>query len=210
MSPLSRFAHIVLATLLVSGTMECLRAAEKHPKSNEGILFQVCDKAVQDFFTETRITDTTQIVLKIGGGEINGFFAQTLIESFRRQFSSLYVQQSVPGVEISASIREVSVAYGEPFSESFLSARKCERQIEVDVRLTAVRLGDGKILWAGSKSASYADTVFVSEIQNIQQSSEHIARGVMPVRSAMERFIEPFIIVSAAGVAIYLFFTIRS
>jgi hypothetical protein len=76
--------------------------------------------------------------------------------------------------------------------------------------MTAMRFEDGKILWAKSKGASLVDTVYVDDIPNLQVSSERIAKGVMPQRSAMEKFIEPFIIVGAAGVAVYLFFTIRS
>jgi hypothetical protein len=188
---------------------EYLYAADRNPKPNKEVLFQACRDAVAGFIAETQIPDTTEIVLMIEGGEINRFFAQALTESFRRRFSSVFTQRAASGVEISASIAEAAVIYEQPFSEGFFFARKCERQVEVDVRMTAMRSVDGKILWAGTKSSSYADTVFVSEIPKLQQSSEHIARGVMPQRSAMERFIEPLIIVSAAGVAVYLFFTIR-
>jgi hypothetical protein len=206
---MSRVAHIALVALLVSGMAKSLYAADRNPKLNKEILFQACRDAVAGFISETQIPDTTEIVLMIEGGEINRFFAQVLTESFRRRFSSVFTQHATSGVEISASIGDAAVIYEQAFSESFFSARRCERQVEVGVRMTAMRSVDGKILWAGTKSSLYTDTVYVSDIPKLQQSSEHIARGVMPQRSAMERFIEPFIIVSAAGVAVYLFFTIR-
>ena len=199
---------IVLFAVLLSGTAGQLCAAEK--KSNADILHQVCQEAVASSISEARIPDTSTIVLKIEDGEINRFFAQTLTESFQQRFPSLFTRRTASGIEISVSVGGVSVVYGQSFSDGFLSARRSERRIDVGLRMTAMRFEDGKILWAKSKGASFVDTVYVDDIPNLQVSSERIAKGVMPQRSAMEKFIEPFIIVGAAGVAVYLFFTIRS
>jgi len=203
-----RFALIVLFGVLLSGTAEQLCAAEK--KSNADILYQLCREAVASSISEAQIPDSSTIVLKIEDGAINRFFAQPLTESFRQRFSSLFTQKTTSGIEISVSVGGVSVIYGETFSDGFLSARRTERRIDVSLRMTTMRFEDGKILWAKSKSASFVDTVYVDDIPDLQLSSEGIAKGVMPQRSAMEKFIEPFIIVGAAGVAVYLFFTIRS
>ena len=73
-----------------------------------------------------------------------------------------------------------------------------------------MRNADGKILSAETERRSFSDTVYVDEISNLQESSKHIAAGPMPGRSALERFIGPLIIAGAAGIAVYLFFTIRS
>ena len=199
---------IVLFAVLLSGTAEQLCAAEK--KSNADILYQVCQVAVASMISETQIPDTSTIVLKIEDGDINRFFAQPLTESFRQRFPSLFTRGTASGIEISVSVGGVSVVYGQSFSDGFLSARRSERRIDVGLRMTALRFEDGKILWAKSKGASFVDTVYVDDIPDLQLSSERIVKGVMPQRSAMEKFIEPFIIVGAAGVAVYLFFTIRS
>ncbi len=204
----TRFVIIVLFVVLHSGTTEQLCAAER--KSNADILYQVCQEAVASSISDARIPDTSTIVLNIEEGKINHFFAQPLTETFRRQFPSLFTRKTASGIEISVSVGGVSVIYGESFSDGFLTAHRSERRIDVALRMTAIRIEDGKILWAKSKGASFVDTVYVDEIPDLQVSSDQIAKGVMPQRSAMEKFIEPFIIVGAAGVAVYLFFTIRS
>jgi hypothetical protein len=199
---------IVLFAVLLSGTVGQFCAAEK--KSNADILYQVCQEAVATSISEAQIPDTSTIVLKIEDGEINRFFAQTLTQSFRQRFPSLFTRKTASGIEISVSVGGVSVVYGQSFSDGFLSARRSERRIDVGLRMTAMRFEDGKILWAKSKGASFVDTVYVDDIPDLQLSSERIAKGVMPQRSTMEKLIEPFIIVGAVGVAVYLFFTIRS
>lgn len=199
---------IVLFAVFFSGTAEQLCAVEK--KSNANILYQVCQEAVASSISDAQIPDTSTIVLKIEDGEVNRFFADHLTESFRQRFPSLFTRKTASGIEICVSVGAVSVVYGQSFSDGFLSARRSERRIDVGLRMTAMRFEDGKILWAKSKGASSVDTVYVNDIPDLQLSSERIAKGVMPQGSAMEKFIEPFIIVGAAGVAIYLFFTIRS
>jgi len=194
--------------VLLSGTPSKLCASEK--KSNAEILYQVCREAAASSISDARIPDSSTIVLKIEDGESNRFFAQALTESFRQQFTSLFTRKSTSGIEVSVAVGGISVVYGESFSDGFLSARKSERRIDLAVHMTATRNDDGKILWAKSKGASFVDTVYVDEIPELQLSSEHIAKGIMPHRPLMEKLIEPFIIVGAAGVAVYLFFTIRS
>jgi hypothetical protein len=143
-------------------------------------------------------------------GEINRFFSQPLLESFRQHFVSLYARSGAPSVDILVSVAEVGITYGEPFSDGFFSARKSQRTVDIALRFAATRSADGKILWAGTEKRSFSDTVYVDEISKLQESSKHIASGPLPDRSALERFIGPLIIAGAAGIAIYLFFTIRS
>lgn len=185
-----------------------LCAAER--KSNAAVFYQLCQEVAASTLSEAQIADTSTIVLKIEDGEINHFFARLLTETFRHRFSSLFTRNTPSGIEVSVSIAQVSVAYGQPFSDGFFSARRSERRIDVGVRMSAMRYEDGRILWATSKGASFVDTVYVDDIPDLQVTGERIAKGVIPQRSAIEKLIEPFIIVGATGVAVYLFFTIRS
>ncbi len=210
MSSQFQVIHIVLIALLASGVPEILRAGDKYPKSNEEIMIDLSREAVDAFCADLKIPDTTAVDLQIENGEVNRFFTQPLVESFRQHFVSLYTHNSTSSAEILASIAEVGVVYGEPFSEGLFSTRKSERTVTAALRFTATRSADGKVLWAGTKKNSFSDTVYVDEIASLQQSSKRIASGVMPDRSALERFIAPLIIAGAAGIAVFLFFTIRS
>ena len=167
-------------------------------------------EAADVFCADVKISDTTSVALNMESGEVNRFFSQPLLESFRQHFASLYARSGTSSVDILVSVAEVGVTYGEPFSDGFFSARKSQRTVDVALRFSATRSADGKILWAGTEKRSFSDTVYVDEISKLQESSKHIASGPLPDRSALERFIEPLIIAGAAGIAVYLFFTIRS
>lgn len=190
--------------------MEWACGAEKSAKPNREILLQLCGEAIDSLTADAPIPDSSRVFLKVEEGDLDRFFASAFTTSFHHKFSSLYTQPVASGIQISVSVATAAVAYGQSFSESFLSARVCERSVEVDLRFTALRVDDGKILWAGVKKASLRDTIYVAEISALEETSARIARGVVPQPSVFERIIEPFIIVGAAGVAVYLFFTIRS
>lgn len=204
-----RLTHIAFVVLLAAGIPAILHGGEK-PRSNEELMVDLSHKVVDDFCADVKISDTTTITLNVENGEVNRFFSQPLIESFRQHFVSLYTHNAASSIDILVSTAEVGVTYGEPFSEGYFSARKTERTVELAIRLTVAQNANGKILWAGTKKSSFSDTVNVDEISKLRESSKRIAIGAMPDRSVLERFFEPLIIVGAAGVAVYLFFTIRS
>ena len=171
---------------------------------------EACWRAMEKFCADAKIPDSTAVSVNVGAGEMNNFFAPVVIQVLHQHFSTLYSRHSGGTVEISASVADLGVTYGEPFSESMFSGQRCKRTIDIVVRLSATRSEDGRVLWADTENASYADTVYVSEIRNLQKGSLSFSSGVEPEPSVLERVLEPLIIGGAAGVAVYLFFTIRS
>jgi len=198
-----------MLAVFVPGLSQVLWSGE-NPKSNEEIMVDLSRDAAGVFCTGLKISDTTSVAVSIENGEVNRFFSRPLLESFRQHFVFLYARSGTASVDIAVSVPEITVTYGESFSEGLFSARESQRTIGISVRLTAMRNADGKILSAETERRSFSDTVYVDEINNLQASSKHIASGPMPDRSALERFIGPLIIAGAAGIAVYLFFTIRS
>ena len=210
MKLLARLVTVISLALFVCRGSGPLFGSENSPKSNETVLLQLCRDVVGGFSDELRLPDTTTVVVQVGSGEANLFFAPTLLEAFRNRFSAVYTRGEVIGVTVNVAVQEFRVSYGETFSEGIFSAQKTERAITETWRLSVVRNSDGKVLWAGAKDAISMDTVAVNDIRRLERSSAYLAAGIGPQRSVYEKIIEPFIIAVAAGVAVYLFFTIRS
>ena len=200
----------VFIALFILAASRGLRAEEREPQSNAEIMVRLCGEAAENFLAEVNIADTSAVELSTEGGEASRFFGPVLVQTFRQHFRSLYSRPGISTVQINASVGNIGVKYSEVFSDGIFSAGKSERTIALSLQLALTRVEDGKVIWAGAKSVAHKDTVIVSDIRDLEKSSEMIARGVQPERSVLERFFEPIIIAGAAGVAVYLFFTIRS
>ena len=80
----------------------------------------------------------------------------------------------------------------------------------VSILFNLMRNSDGKVLRSDWDSLARTDTIAVAEIHDLERGTERLSPGVPPEPSWLEKFLEPVIIGGAAGVAVYLFFTIRS
>ena len=209
MSAQSNLFSAVSVVLFVWGTSDVVWSGE-NPRSNAEIMVELSREAAEEFCADLKIPDTSSVAVTFENGEVERFFNRPLLETFRRHFVSLYARIGSSNIDIAVAVPEITVSYGAAFSDGFFSSRKSQRVIDVSLRLSATRNSDGKILSAETKRRSFSDTVYVHEISDLQESSKHIAAAPMPDRSALERFIGPLIIAGAAGIAVYLFFTIRS
>jgi hypothetical protein len=108
------------------------------------------------------------------------------------------------------TVRESSVFYGEPFTESFFGSSKNERRNTLLVTGTLFSASDGRALWTKDFACSFSDTIFTKDTEHIENGIPPLTSIVRPDRSLFDFLIEPAIITIASGVAIYLFFTIRS
>jgi len=200
---------VILFGLSIGGT-RALSFDASVPKSNGAVLSDLCLQTVNHFCDDAKIPDTSTIRLTIEEGDANRFLAGTLAQGFRQRFTGVYSGNGIADLGVVSSVASAGIVYGEPFSDGLFSARQCCRTVTLAMRFVVTRYVDGKILWAGTQNAEYNDTVKVSDMEDLQKGSEKIIHGEIPAGSILEQFLEPFIIGGAAGVAVYLFFTIRS
>ena len=58
--------------------------------------------------------------------------------------------------------------------------------------------------------SAVVDTVSVDQIARLSVSAQHVASGEPPRPSLWEKIVEPAILTVSSGIAIYVFFTVRS
>jgi len=66
------------------------------------------------------------------------------------------------------------------------------------------------VIALGERTASFTDTVAVSDVGDIEQASIPVTRGVLPAEDFFSGIAEPLVVVGAIAVAIFLLFTVRS
>jgi hypothetical protein len=68
----------------------------------------------------------------------------------------------------------------------------------------------GHVLFAGTTSATFTDTVDENSLPGLESESMGFTRSQVPDLRSLDRYIEPFVIIGATGAAIFLFFQVRS
>ncbi len=104
---------------------------------------------------------------------------------------------------------EARVRYGPAFREGLLGKRKTERTVSTVISGN-VRDAKDEIVFAGSLSRTFRDTVRVGELTELENPAIPFTRGEPPEGGFFDNVLEPLVLIGASAVVIYLFFTVRS
>lgn len=107
----------------------------------------------------------------------------------------------VRGISAEAAYRDIR-------REGFFSAPVVDRIVTVS--FSSEIATDGVVIFSGRTAAASVDTVAEGEIGSLAAGSSGIGQGAVPSLRAIDRFVEPVVIIGAAGAAIFLFFQVRS
>ena len=110
--------------------------------------------------------------------------------------------------QLNYSLDKIEVDYSEPFRGGFLSDYKVERNVLIQGTFSFEN--NNKILNSGELYSSYSDTLFYSEINEVESIALRITHGTKPPEPVFESLLEPVIAVGAVVVSIILLFTVRS
>ncbi|OLD71636.1 MAG: hypothetical protein AUI33_07685 [Ignavibacteria bacterium 13_1_40CM_2_61_4] len=105
---------------------------------------------------------------------------------------------------------ELRVRYDDMYHDGFLGARKVRRTVSVAVACDVIDQASHEVLYSGAPAVESADTVRVDEIPNLELASARSTHAELPPETFPDRVLEPLVIIGATGVAVYLFFHVRS
>ena len=105
---------------------------------------------------------------------------------------------------------ESNVQYDSMFRESIFWEKKIKRTISVRLTIQATNNKTGEVLLSKSLNEHSSDTLALDEISKYELASSKSTQGEIPAENMLDRFIEPFVIIGATGVAVFLFFHIRT
>ncbi len=87
--------------------------------------------------------------------------------------------------------------------------RHVNRIIEMDLGYVLVSQG-GEVMSDGTCSKSHEDRIGRNRIESVENDAIPMTKGQRPRRSWIRRYAEPIVVGAATGVAVYLFFSVRS
>ena len=96
------------------------------------------------------------------------------------------------------------------YREGMFGAKKVKRTVTAEMAYQTIDADTREMRANGTLTKSKSDTVFVDMVPDLETANVQSTHAVLPDDSVLDRIFEPVVIVGAAGVAIYLFFHIRS
>lgn len=177
--------------------------------SNREVLYKLCDEIVGLIVKEHEL-EVKSISLKMYDDSLSLFLRQQFIQSLFSRNIQVSLEPGSTETTLEIDVQESSVFYSEVFTESFLGERKTERTISMTISSLVISNTDRKILSAKTFLRSSADTVVYSTVNQSHDNSIPFSSYQAPTLSFFDVLLEPMIVTIASGVAIYLFFTIRS
>ncbi len=111
-------------------------------------------------------------------------------------------------VAIEFVITEARVTLEDVRRDGFLGPRIADRVVVLGGRAKASREGSAPLYVDATRSLR--DTVRLSAVESLESPSLNFTRIVLPREGFFDSLLEPFIVLGAVGVAVYLLFAVRS
>ncbi|MDD8016796.1 MAG: hypothetical protein PHP42_00335 [Bacteroidota bacterium] len=202
--------HRLNIILMVIFSLACFAGEKEGSATEREILFQLSDSLTQEVISVGSIGAATSLQLKLAEHPETIIFRSAILQALFAKKILVFEKQSTTDTTLELTIRASSVFYGAIFSESLFGARKVERIATVKCNAVISSSSTGKIIWAGLVTKSTIDTVGYSSVDQLHSDSFPLTSYTKPALSFFDSLLEPAIVTIASGVAIYLFFTIRS
>jgi len=188
----------------------CSAAENKPFASNREVFFIVSDSMINKIAAQ-QLQQYSLITIKTNNDTFTNYFRQHFIKSLISNNKTVFENsETASEATLELSVQESSVFFGDVFTESFLGKKKVERSIRLSLIATLTSLSNGKILFSKQISESVVDTVNYADIEKMNNASLPMTNFQRPELSFFDSFLEPAIVIFSTGVAVYLFFTIRS
>ena len=96
------------------------------------------------------------------------------------------------------------------FRKGLFGKKYVNRSVKVSMQAQVIESETGNVLLSRHFTDEFHDTVVVDNVNLLEDENIPMTRAKLPDESLIDRFIEPIVIIGATGVAVFLFFHIRS
>lgn len=192
--------RIVFLFLLINATLHA------QTKTNLDVFKSLVDSSLSEAFLKTANSQNSIFLnLKLGASFI--IFEDQIYNSVKahgRNIASVY--SPLENSELSYSVENASVSYGEIFREGFLGDHSLARKVSLS---GSYRI-QSKELIADNYYYENVDTIKFDDIQSLENESYPFTKGEIPTEPFLSNLFEPLVAVTTAAIVIALFFTVRS
>lgn len=206
--------HITLLTIcLVVMSLLSGATAFAQSKSNLDMFQKLLGKISSEIVKATAIPKGDSVSVAVQPTTESWLVETAISEALRENGAVVFLAHQVPqkqGKHLELNGQEMAVRYEDMFREGFLGAQKVKRSTSASLSFRLEQTATGEVTAGKTLQEVLTDTIDVDEIPLLESPALPFTRGQIPSDSFLDKVVEPFVIIGAAGVAIYLFFTIRS
>jgi len=215
---------VIIGSLGAPGFLVCLSlgighaamAGENNPpptRTNIEIMQSLVGRITRDLIGHSPIPAGDTVLFRMQSGPDNWIVQNAMLAELRASgYPVLLVSDTGAqrGDAVHIHSAELRVRYDDMYHDGFLGARKLRRTVSAAVACDVINPASHEVLYSGAPAVESADTVRVDEIQNLELASVRATHAELPAETFPDRVLEPLVIIGATGVAVYLFFHVRS
>lgn len=204
------YGSAALTAVSCSGTLSVEN--NPPPASNLDVMVSLTKKIVQSYGKEGYLLPGDICVVQFVETGNVPFVEHAFLESLGKMPVRLYeaAQPKQNAVSMTVQPSRVNVSYESTFRDGFFGTKYVVRVVTVGLSTKIVQQPQGSVIFSGIRTEQWRDTVSADAIQRIESPLIKTTQAPLPEESLVERFIEPVVILTATGVIIYLFYTVRS
>lgn len=129
------------------------------------------------------------------------------VNHFLANGANIVVHDSIPN-RIYYNLELANIKYNDVFKDGLFGIYLVEREANVKGMFNSSK--DGKLIKGREFEFNAIDTVFYSNISNLENIAYSFTQAELPDEPFFSSTLEPVIAIGTAAVAVYLFFNIRS
>ncbi|MDI6766548.1 MAG: hypothetical protein QME52_06970 [Bacteroidota bacterium] len=184
---------------------------QRNTKTNVEVMQSLIARISDKVLTNSNISAQESIYIRYPATE-DAWIAKTIITS--RLISAGYKVFDYDSINSkflydigSLSLR---VQYFDMFRDGFFGEKRLTRSIGVSLAVELKNSLTNEILFNGLLNEEMSDTVSVDEIESLELAGVKRSRADIPNNDIIDQIVEPFVIIGAVGISVYLFYYIRT
>lgn len=175
-------------------------------KTNLDVFKTLVDSSIVEALVNTS-NSQKDIYVDLKLGSSYNIFEDQIFKSIQSQKKNIRTTSNTSeSIELSYSIENAAINYGEVFRNGFLGDHFLQRKISLS---GSYRFQNTETIVDNFNYES-TDTVKFDEIQSLENSSYPFTKGEIPSEPFLSNLFEPLVAITTAAVVITLFFTVRS
>ena len=182
-------------------------------KTNLQVMQDLVRTMMEETVEKSHITADNRIVVKFPSSDDGWIVRNSMLSALQSSGTKVFMSSdstAVPDFVIDVGGNELKVRYEDMFKDGMFGSKKVRRTISVGLSFECTTTKTKEVLQSGFVRRAHVDTVVVDDIPSFELASAKSTHAELPAENTFDRLVEPFVIMGATGVIVYLFFHVRS